>query len=321
MLRNLATGMPLSFMAAVYYHRKALFAKQFPTVYAPVATPERSMTAPRPEITALVREAFHRLIADEAFALAGNIAFRIDFSIFPFLIFLTTLAGFFGNEQLAERIVGFLLGVAPSEIVRPLIPEIRSILTIPRTGLLSLSAIVTIWSAMGGVDSVRVGLNRAYDLKETRKMLRLYGQSVVFIIGSAVMLLALALLIVLAPLLFTFIDAHFPSLKPSFVKFDPLRYPVAILLLTAGVFLCHLFLPARRGAVRDVVPGVVLTVVVWIGLSAAFSYYLVRFNTFASTYASLSGFFAAMFFVYLAAVVLILGGEVNRVLALHRSHG
>jgi membrane protein len=279
------------------------------------------MNAPKPELAALVRETFHRLSADEAFALAGNIAFRTVFSVFPFLIFLTTLAGFFGNEQLAERIVGFLLGVAPAEIVRPLVPEIRSILTVPRTGLLSISAALTIWSAMGGIDSVRVGLNRAYDLKENRSVLRLYSQGILFVIGSAVLLLALALLIILAPLLFALIDSHMPSLKPSFAKVDPLRYPLAIVLLTLGVFLCHLFLPVRRPGVLEVLPGVILTVLVWIGLSAAFSYYLVRFNTFASTYASLSGFFAAMFFVYLAAVVLILGGEVNRVLALRRDYG
>ncbi len=88
------------------------------------------------------------------------------FSIFPFLIFLTALAGFFGNDDLAAGIVTFLLGVAPAELVKPLVPEIRSILTVPRTGLLSIAAVLTIWSAMGGVDSVRVGLNRAYDLKE-----------------------------------------------------------------------------------------------------------------------------------------------------------
>ena len=65
-------------------------------------------------------------------------------------------------------VVTYLLSVAPQQLVQPLVPEIRSILTVPRTGLLSLSALLTIWSAMGGVDSVRVGLNRAYDLRETR---------------------------------------------------------------------------------------------------------------------------------------------------------
>ncbi len=279
------------------------------------------MTAPRPEIAALVREAFHRLIADEAFALAGNIAFRIVFSTFPFLIFLTALGGFFGNEQLAERVVDFLLGIAPAEIVKPLVPEIHSILTVPRKGLLSISVALTIWSAMGGIDSVRVGLNRAYDIRENRSGLRTFSLGVIFVIGSAALLLALSLLIVFAPLLFRLIETYVPAMRPGVDAIDPLRYPVAIVLLVGGMLLCHLFLPARRRTLGEVLPGVLITVFVWIVLSAAFSYYLARFNTFALTYASLSGLFAAMFFVYLSAVVLILGGEVNRVIALRRNHG
>ena len=126
------------------------------------------MNPKQPTIVSLGLEALRRLFADEAIPLAGNIAFRTLFSIFPFLIFLTALAGFFGNADLAEKVVSFLLSVAPERLVHPLAPEIRSILTVPRTGLLSISAIITIWSAMAGVDSIRVGLNRAYDLKETR---------------------------------------------------------------------------------------------------------------------------------------------------------
>jgi membrane protein len=78
-------------------------------------------------------------------------------------------------------------------------------------------------------------------------------------------------------------------------------------------------LPAKQLRVLEVLPGVILTVIVWIALSSAFSYYLVNFNTFASTYASLSGLFAMMFFLYLAALVLILGGEVNRVIEVRRA--
>ena len=84
------------------------------------------------------------------------------------------------------------------------------------------------------------------------------------------------------------------------------------------MLLCHRVLPAKALNVLEILPGVVMTVVVWVVMSSAFSIYLVNFNTFASTYASLSGVFAAMFFVYLAALVLILGGEVNRVLEVRR---
>jgi membrane protein len=272
-----------------------------------------------PTLASLARESFYRLFADEAIPLAGNIAFRSLFSVFPFLIFLTALGGFFGNEALAQSIVDYLLSVAPEELVKPLAGEIRSILTVPRTGLLSLSALLTIWSAMAGVDSVRVGLNRAYDLREDRSIWVLYLQNVLFVIGSAVLLLTVALLLVFAPVGIAIINAHAPELQASFSTLEQVRLPIAILLLTAGLLICHRVLPAKQLRVLEVLPGVILTVIVWIALSSAFSYYLVNFNTFASTYASLSGLFAMMFFLYLAALVLILGGEVNRVIEVRRA--
>jgi membrane protein len=171
---------------------------------------------------------------------------------------------------------------------------------------------------MAGVDSVRVGLNRAYDLREHRNMLMLYVQSIIFVIGSAIVLLSVAFLLVFAPVGLAAIDRFAPGMRGHMLFIDQLRFPIAIVLLTSALLLCHRVLPAKRPSVVEVLPGVFLTVAVWIGLSSAFSYYLVEFNTFASTYASLSGLFAAMFFLYLAALVLIFGGEVNRVLAVHR---
>lgn len=271
-----------------------------------------------PTIASLARESFYRLFADEAIPLAGNIAFRTVFSMFPFLIFLTALAGFFGSNELAEGVVTFLLSVAPAQLVQPLVPEIRSILTVPRTGLLSLSALITIWSAMGGVDSVRVGLNRAYDTRETRNIWWLYVQNVLFVIGSAVFLLIVAMLIVFAPVAIQLIETYAPALRGHFVTLEQLRYPIGVTLLIFGVLLCHRILPAKALSVLEILPGVVLTVAAWVVMSSIFSIYLLNFNTFASTYASLSGIFAAMFFVYLAALVLILGGEVNRVLEVRR---
>lgn len=172
---------------------------------------------------------------------------------------------------------------------------------------------------MGGVDSIRVGLNRAYDLKEHRNLFWLYGQSVLFVIGSAIGLLAIALLIVVAPVALAVLDRFAPDARHDFTVLNQLRYPIAVAILVIGLQLCHRILPAKRLKTLDVLPGVLLTVVVWIGLASAFSAYLVNFNSFASTYASLSGLFAAMFFLYLAALVLILGGEVNRVLQAHRT--
>ena len=265
-------------------------------------------------VLALFVSALKRLFADEAVPLAGNIAFRTMFSIFPFLIFVTSLAGFFGSADLAKRIIDFLLSVAPEQIIHPISGEILSILTVQRSGLLSISAVVTIWSAMGGVDSIRVALNRAYDIRENRSIWFLYVQNVIFVIGAAILLLAVSVLLVAFPIFISALEQFAPDQLVHFTSWDPLRYPLAFIILVFGLLIAHQFLPARTTPIMHLLPGILVTVVVWVILSGAFSMWLVRFNSFASTYASLSGIFAAMFFLYLAALVLIFGGEFNRVL-------
>lgn len=268
----------------------------------------------------LLWETRRRMVADEALPLAGNIAFRIVFSIFPFLIFLTALAGFFGSEAMVEHTITFLLSVAPHSLVDPLSNEIRSILTVPRSGLLSVGALLTVWSAMGGVDSVRVALNRAYDVTEHRSIGMLYGVDVLFVIAAAVMLLVLSVLIVFFPVGLKIISNLTGGLPGPLQQIDIWRYPFAILLLLTGVYAAHRVLPAKRLGWREVWPGVLVTVFTWLATAAGFSYWLLHFNSFASTYASLSGIFTAMFFVYLSALALIFGGEYNRVLQLARQH-
>jgi membrane protein len=274
------------------------------------------MTDEHPSLLRLLFLAVKRLFADEAVPLAGNIAFRTVFSLFPFLIFLTALAGFFGTEEQAQKLITYLLSVAPEQIVQPIAGEIRSILTVPRTGLLSVAALLTIWSAMSGVDSVRVGLNRAYDLKEHRPTWWLYLLNVICVIGAAAFLVAFTFLMIILPIALATIDRYVPGTMDGFSTLSQLRYPLAMILLFIGLHIAHRILPAKRLSPRRVLPGILLTLVVWVVLTAVFAEWLKDFNSFASTYASLSGLFAAMFFIYLAALVLIFGGEFNRVLEL-----
>jgi membrane protein len=278
-------------------------------------TTENSISPPQ-----LLWETMKRLVADEAIPLAGNIAFRMMFSAFPFLIFLTAIAGFIGSEAWVEHTVQLLLSVAPDNVVAPIAREIRSILTVPRVDLLSLGAALTIWSAMAGVDSVRVCLNRAYDVTETRKSWQLYLLSIVGVIGSAVLFLALSMLVVVYPVFVRVVRDVTGNFPLQFSSIEQWRYPLAVLLMLVGVHAAHRILPAKRLSFRHVWPGVWFTVLCWMMMAWAFSTWLTNFNSFTSTYASLSGVFIIMFFIYMAALVLIAGGELNRVLELVRQN-
>ena len=282
----------------------------------------RQGTPVTPRLWAIIVVSVQRLWADEAMSLSGNIAFRTLFSAFPFLIFLTALAALFGDEELANGLIDFLFSVGPAEVIAPLASEVQLILTTPRTDLVSIGFLITIWAAMAGVDSVRIGLNRAYNVRDRRSTWKLYALNVLFVIGTAVVLLTLSLLIVAGPIIIAFVQRHAPQMDELTAIFSLIRYPAAVLLLTGALTAAHLFLPAKRLRLLQVLPGVILTVAVWVVLATVYSYYLANFANFASYYAGLSGVFAALFFLYLSAIVLLLGGEVNRVIMLRkRSRG
>jgi len=149
----------------------------------------------------------------------------------------------------------------------------------------------------------------------------LYLQNVLFVIVTAVMMLAVALLLVALPAFLQVLEAWAPHRLQAYASISWWRLPVAIVLLVIGLFAAHRFLPNRRLPTSDIWPGITITVVSWLVLAIGFSWYLRTFPNFASTYASLSGIFAAMFFIYLSALVLIFGGEVNRTIMQSRQTG
>ncbi len=249
---------------------------------------------------------------DDGFPLAGNIAFSVILSAFPFLIFLTTLAGFLGDDKLAERVVVYLLSVAPASLVDPVAPEIRSLLTVPRSDLLSLSVLLTLWTASGSVRSVRVGMNRAYSLRDGRNPVLLIATDIVFVVVWAITLLALSLFIAFGPVIWELTTNWLPGVHDFTIWFDWIRFPVVFALLSVSVISAHLILPARRHLFADILPGAIFSLVMWLVIAVSYAAYLSKFPTYASTYAGLAGVIIALMYIYLSGAVLIFGGQINQ---------
>lgn len=131
-------------------------------------------------------------------------------------------------------------------------------------------------------------------------------------------ILALGLVLVLAPRAGSLLHALMPSFDPASVTLSLIRYPTAAIILVSALFAAHIILPARRTRFANIWPGVSFTVTAWIILASTFSFYLRSFATYASYYAGLAGIVAALYFMYLAALVLIFGGELNRAMRIRR---
>jgi membrane protein len=255
---------------------------------------------------------YRRFVDDDGLPLSGNIAYCAILSLFPFLIFLTALAGFLGNEHLATQAVDYLLESMPSSLIDPISDDVHAILTTQNGGLLTMSIAFTLYTAAGGVESIRTGLNRSYNAPERRLYVFRMLQSMGFVLIGAVVLLALALLIVFAPLYWSRLEDWLPVAKEFAGWFHLLRYPVGLGMMFAALLLAHLFLPSRRHHVRQLLPGIAVTMLLWLVAAWIYSFYLAEFSRIHLMYAGLANVIITLVFMYISAALLILGGEINQ---------
>jgi len=260
----------------------------------------------------VVTDAFHRFNADDGWAIASHIALSALMSLFPFLILVTALAGFFGTKDLADEVARILLEAWPTQVAAPIAKEISSVLTTSRGDLLTIGVALAIYFASSGIESLRIGLNRAYGVVDPRGMWLLRLESIGYVVVAAIALLALAFLVVLAPLLFSTVVRHAPSLSPLWGMFNFLRLAAASLVFLVALVIAHKWLPAGRRRLVDIAPGIVVTVVLWLIAGELFADYLAGFAyTYVTYYAGLASAMIALVFLYLVASIFIYGGELN----------
>jgi membrane protein len=256
---------------------------------------------------------------DDGWAMASHVALSALMAVFPFLIFVAALAAVIGDAGLADRVTDEIFAAWPEQVAAPIAREIHQVLAVPRGGLLTISVAVTIVLASNGVEAVRVALNRAYDVQETRGFLWLRGQSILFVLVGAVASLIVAVLGILGPAIFDRIAAHFPDLRQFAKLFAYASVGVTGLTLVAALLAAHLWLPARRYPLSRLWPGVLLTLATWLAGAFGFGVYLRSFGNYILTYAGLASVVTAIFFLYLVAMLMIFGAELNASLA--RAHG
>jgi membrane protein len=271
-------------------------------------------------------DVLRRFEAHYGWAIAAYVAMSALLAIFPFLIFVTALAAFLGAGDASASIIHLIFDTWPAGVAGPLAGEVDKVLTTPRGGVLTVGVLLTLWVTSSAVESLRIALGRAYDSPTSKPIWLSRLQSMWFVALGAFGLVMVAVLIVLWPIMWgfalTYVSNAFPEYAAQFVSYETIgdvaRYSVTIAVVTAGLTLTHLWLPGGRRTVRQVLPGVVLTVAFWILGATLFSLYLAHFANYASTYAGLAGVMTAIVFLNASAALFILGAEVNAALMARR---
>jgi membrane protein len=264
---------------------------------------------------ATVLDAYARFLADDGWAIASHIALSALMALFPFFIVLTALAGLFGLAPLADEVAKLMFAAWPKEVALPISREVQKVLTTTHPGALTLGAAFAMYFASSGVESLRIGLNRAYGQTESRHWLLLRLESIGYVLLAALALLALGFLIVLGPLLFKAALLHAPWLEPLEGTFTKARVSIASVVLAIALLVAHKWLPAGRRRMVDILPGIVATLLLWLAAGIAFGRYLSEFSSsYVSYYAGLASVMIALVFLYWTASIFVFGGALNAAL-------
>jgi membrane protein len=265
-------------------------------------------------------EAIVALYEQSGITLASAVAFSFLVSLFPFCIFLGSLAGLVGGRELAEQAVAVMVETLPERVAQTLEPEVLRIMGTTRIDLVTGSAAFALFFATGAIETMREALNGAYRVVETRRYPVCLAVSTIFVIVGAVSLLVLTAGLVVWPAIATRLEPKWLA-RPEAEWFRILlasnwlasgtRYLLAGCVIAVQLFAMHIWLAAGRRSVRDVWPGVVLSVLVWLGVAGMFSRYL-DLNDYAQFYGGLSQIMATLIFFWISAVIVLLGAELNR---------
>ncbi len=262
----------------------------------------------------VVHDAFLKFLGDDGWAIASHIALSTLMSLFPFLIFITGLTSLlYGSEELAEKAAQILLEAWPEQVAGPIANEISNVLTRTQGSALTFAALLGLYFSTSGVESLRIGLNRAYNETEMRSWWLLRLESLVYVVVGAVSLSALSFLIVLAPLILPAVLRYLPGLAgvESLITF--LRYAVTTTVLVLALITVHKWLPSGRRRLREIAPGIVVTLLLWLVSAVAFARYLATFSgAYVRTYAGLASAMVALVFLYWTAGIFVYGGELNQ---------
>lgn len=266
---------------------------------------------------AFAKELFSKIKTDDVQGVSAQLTYYLILSLFPFLIFIMTLIGY-AHISLEDKIQQ-LQPIMPAEAYS-IIEEILQDVSEGRSqALLSFGMLATLWAASKGINAIIKGLNRAYDIDESRVFWKVRGIAFLATLSIGLVVLLSILLLVFGSWLktqvFLLTDLPYGLQK----LWDLLQYAVPLFVMFVVFTLLYWIAPSRRLRLKEVMPGALFSTVGWIVTSVLFSVYVNQFSDFTKTYGSLGGVMILLIWLYISSIIILAGGEINALLLNRRT--
>jgi membrane protein len=256
---------------------------------------------------------------------AEQLSYRGLFGLFPFIILVFALLAVLQLDAVFDRLIEVAMGAQQQQIPEPLEPVaeegraqvefLRPLIEQAREqaggGLLSFGILLSLWSVSAVAFALTEALNVAYGVEETRSRRKRFAFTLLFGPFLALAFIVACGLMLIGPRVAGGL-AGLAGLGEAWeVLWAWLRYPVAFFLLAAVLSVVYRFVPDTDRSFWSATPGAVFAVIAWAIASLGFSFYLANFADRGLTYGSLGTAVGLLIYLYLSALVVLLGAEIN----------
>ena len=272
-----------------------------------------------------VKNVYQKINDDSLLTWASALAYSWLFAVFPFFLILMTLLPYLPDEwktgatRQLEYAVAQLPQEAASTVWNNVSPKINQLLYDPPRGLFSISVILTIWAASGGMNVTMSALDKCYEVQKPRSF---HKQRSLAILLTVIVATLIVLVLVLLPIgtVVTHVtqkylaDRSLDKYLPLIYLWQVLRYVLGLLLMFTVLACIYYFGPNFKHKWQFLSPGAVFSIAVWIILGIGFRLYINKFGKYNETYGTIGGVAILLFCFYVDAVVLLVGAEINSAL-------
>lgn len=266
----------------------------------------------------LARDLWNKSDRNDLTGRAAQLSFYFLVAIFPLLIFLSTLVGYFLSSQTRTyfTLLHYLSGIMPHPAFALFQGTLDQITHGASNGKLSVGLIISLWSASSGIDALMEGLNIAFEVPNPRSWWRRRLVAIALTLVIGILISAALVFLLIGHTAGAFVITRVPVLSTLSGLSSVFQWLVGVALLIVSLTLIYRYGPNLQEKKRweGVLPGCCLALLGWFLASLGFRYYLVHFGSLDRTYGSLAGVIALLFWLYLSAAAILLGGELNSII-------
>lgn len=264
-------------------------------------------------VTLLLRRYYDHHVARDSAALT----YYLLFALFPLLIFLNNLVGLLAFD--VDELLRQLSHVVPRDVLDLMGQYLVYISRVSSRTLLWFSLVFTVYFPYRAANALFLSVRKAYGTGLPSRFLRHQLRVLLYTLLLIVTLVLSILVSTVGRRAIDFVSSYIYLSETLIRAWTSLRFVLLGAVLFAMIALLYALALDERRALGRILPGVVASLLVWIGLSLLFSLYVERAARYSVIYGSIGGVIVVLLWLYLTACTLIMGAEFNSVLLSLRS--